>query len=262
MYSYHLFLIYSASVRRVDSSKRPWCWESLKAGKEGDDRGWDGWMARSFQQTWVWSNSERWWRTMKPGELQSMGLPRVGDVWVTERQQVLLSTSCTLIFFFFLNPVLAFLFILVAHITHWTRSISSNSKISLEMLAYLLALPKVICLRKDFIAYYLGYYKQISARLFHYPPYSLQILHCIQIYLLNTIMSTISSVFHSDLLVFHSDISLLQSDLIHWLNQYILFLENVKWVSASGTLYFLFPFLGCSRFHIFLWMKPSCWVLP
>ena len=87
-------------------------------------------------------------------------------------------------FFFFLNPVLAFLFILVAHITHWTRSISSNSKISLEMLAYLLALPKVICLRKDFIAYYLGYYKQISARLFHYPPYSLQILHCIQIYLL------------------------------------------------------------------------------
>ena len=78
-------------------------------------------------------------------------------------------------FFFFLNPVLAFLFILVAHITHWTSSISSNSKISLEMLVYLLAIPKVICLRKDFIAYYLGYCKQISVRLFHYPPYSLQI---------------------------------------------------------------------------------------
>ena len=173
VYSCHLFLIYSASVRRVDSAKRPRCWESLKAGEEGDDRGWDGWMARSFQQTWVWSNSERWWRTRKPGVLQSTGLQRVGDVWVTERQQVLLSTSCILIFFF--NPVLAFLFILVAHITHWTSSISSNSKISLEMLVYLLAIPKVICLRKDFIAYYLGYYKQISARLFHYPPYSLQI---------------------------------------------------------------------------------------
>ena len=25
--------------------KRPWCWKSLKAGGEGDDRGWDGWMA-------------------------------------------------------------------------------------------------------------------------------------------------------------------------------------------------------------------------
>ena len=27
------------------SWKRPWCWERLKAGGEGDDRGWDGWMA-------------------------------------------------------------------------------------------------------------------------------------------------------------------------------------------------------------------------
>ena len=25
--------------------KRPWCWERLKAGGEGDNRGWDGWMA-------------------------------------------------------------------------------------------------------------------------------------------------------------------------------------------------------------------------
>ena len=25
--------------------KRPWCWERLKAGEEGDNRGWDGWMA-------------------------------------------------------------------------------------------------------------------------------------------------------------------------------------------------------------------------
>ena len=33
--------------------KRPWCWERLKAG-EGDDRGWDGWMASPTQWTWVW----------------------------------------------------------------------------------------------------------------------------------------------------------------------------------------------------------------
>ena len=33
--------------------KRPWCWERLKAG-EGDDRGWDGWMASLTWWTWVW----------------------------------------------------------------------------------------------------------------------------------------------------------------------------------------------------------------
>ena len=37
--------------------KRPWCWERLKAGGEGDDRGWDGWMASLTQWTWVWANS-------------------------------------------------------------------------------------------------------------------------------------------------------------------------------------------------------------
>ena len=34
--------------------KRPWCWEGLKAGGEGDDRGWDSWMASPTQWTWVW----------------------------------------------------------------------------------------------------------------------------------------------------------------------------------------------------------------
>ena len=52
--------------------KRPWCWERLKAGGEGDDRGWDGWMASLTQWTWVWVNSGSWWWTGKPGMLQSM----------------------------------------------------------------------------------------------------------------------------------------------------------------------------------------------
>ena len=43
--------------------KRPWFWERLKAGGEGDDRGWDGWMASLTQWTWVWAGSMRWWRT-------------------------------------------------------------------------------------------------------------------------------------------------------------------------------------------------------
>ena len=62
--------------------KRPWCWEGLKAGGEGDNRGWDGWMASPIQWTWVWVNSRSWWWTGKPGVLQSMGSQRVGDDWV------------------------------------------------------------------------------------------------------------------------------------------------------------------------------------
>ena len=41
-------------MRRVDSLEKTWCWEILKAGGEGDDRGWDGWMASPTQWTWIW----------------------------------------------------------------------------------------------------------------------------------------------------------------------------------------------------------------
>ena len=64
--------------------KRPWCWERLKAGGEGDDRGWDGWMASLTRWTWVWVSSRSWWWTVKPGMLQSMGLQRVRHDWATE----------------------------------------------------------------------------------------------------------------------------------------------------------------------------------
>ena len=64
--------------------ERPWFWERLKAGGEGDDRGWDGWMALPTQWIWVWVNSGSWWWTGKPGVLQSMGLQRVGYNRVTE----------------------------------------------------------------------------------------------------------------------------------------------------------------------------------
>ena len=37
--------------------KSPWCWKRLKVRGEGDDRGWDGWMASPIQWTWVWVNS-------------------------------------------------------------------------------------------------------------------------------------------------------------------------------------------------------------
>ena len=64
--------------------KRPWCWERLKAGEEGDNRGWNGWMASLTQWTWVWVSSVNWWWTGKPGVLQSMGLQRVRHDWATE----------------------------------------------------------------------------------------------------------------------------------------------------------------------------------
>ena len=63
---------------------RPWCWERLKAGGEGDDRGLDGWMASLTPWTWVWVNSRSWWWTGRPGMLQSMGLQTAGHDWGTE----------------------------------------------------------------------------------------------------------------------------------------------------------------------------------
>ena len=64
--------------------KRPWCWERLKAGGEGDDRGWDGWMASPTQWTLVWVNYRSWWWTGRPGMLLFMASQRVGQDWVTE----------------------------------------------------------------------------------------------------------------------------------------------------------------------------------
>ena len=64
--------------------KRSWCWERLKAGGEGDDRGWDGWMALLTQRTWVWVSSGSWWWTGKAGVLQSMESQRVRHNWATE----------------------------------------------------------------------------------------------------------------------------------------------------------------------------------
>ena len=60
--------------------------ERLKARREKDDRGRDGWMVSLTQRTWVWASSRRWWRTGKAGVLQFMGSQRVGHYWVNEQQ--------------------------------------------------------------------------------------------------------------------------------------------------------------------------------
>ena len=68
-----LHLKWPKSGEELTHLKRPWCWKRLRAGGEGDDRGWDGWMASLTQWTWVWVDSGSWWWTGRPGVLQFMG---------------------------------------------------------------------------------------------------------------------------------------------------------------------------------------------
>ena len=73
----------ATSCEELTHWKRLLCWEGLGA-EEGDDRGWDGWMASLTSWTWDWMNSgSRWW-TGRPGVLRFMGSQRVGHDWATE----------------------------------------------------------------------------------------------------------------------------------------------------------------------------------
>ena len=74
----------ATSCEELTHWTRSWCWEGLGAGGEGDDRGWDGWMASPTQWTWVWVNSGSWWWTGRLGVLQFMGSQIVGHDWATE----------------------------------------------------------------------------------------------------------------------------------------------------------------------------------
>ena len=74
----------ATSCEELTHWKRPWCWEGLGAGGEGDDRRWDGWMASLTSWAWIWVNSGCWSRTGRPVVLWLMGLQRVRHDWVTE----------------------------------------------------------------------------------------------------------------------------------------------------------------------------------
>ena len=78
---------------RTDSLEKTLSWEKLKAGGEGDDRGWSGWMALSTQWMWVSASSGSWWWTCKPGMLQSTGWQKVEHDWATELNLVLCQNS-------------------------------------------------------------------------------------------------------------------------------------------------------------------------
>ena len=74
----------ATSCEELTHWKRLWCWEGLGAGGEGDNRGWDGWMASLTRWTWVWVYSGSWWWIWRPGVLGFMGSQRVRHDWVTE----------------------------------------------------------------------------------------------------------------------------------------------------------------------------------
>ena len=71
-------------MQRTDSFEKTLMLGKIESEREGDKRGWDGWMASLTQWTWVWVSSSSWWWTGKPGMLQSMGSQRVGHNWATE----------------------------------------------------------------------------------------------------------------------------------------------------------------------------------
>ena len=80
--------------------------ERLRAGGEGDNRRWDGWMASPTQWTWVWVSSGSWWWTGRPGLLQSMGSQRVRlSYWIELRVCGLLSTHSSSIWMIIKIPL-------------------------------------------------------------------------------------------------------------------------------------------------------------
>ena len=94
---------------RADSLEKTLSWEGLEAGGEGDDRGWDGWMASPTRWAWFWVNSESWWWTGRPGVLRFMGSQRVRHDWATELNWLIssglrtMSVTWVLAYFQFFN---------------------------------------------------------------------------------------------------------------------------------------------------------------
>ena len=81
----------ATSCEELTHWKRLWCWEGLGAVAEGDDRGWDGWMASLTRWTWVWVNSMSWWWTGRPGVLQFMGSQ--SRTWLSDWSHLIWHTS-------------------------------------------------------------------------------------------------------------------------------------------------------------------------
>ena len=88
----------------------PWCWERLRAGGEGGDRGWNGWMASPTQCTQIWVDSGSWQWKGRPGVLQSTGSQRVGHDWGTE-----LNWKYILKFYILIRLIICFIAHILCH---------------------------------------------------------------------------------------------------------------------------------------------------
>ena len=94
---------FATSCEELTHWKRLSCWEGLGVGGEGDDRGWDGWMASLTWWTWIWVNSWSWWWTGRPGVLRFIGSQRVGHDWATELNWTIWTKLENVKHFYYLN---------------------------------------------------------------------------------------------------------------------------------------------------------------
>ena len=91
---------------RTDSFEKTLMLGKIVDGGEGDDRGWDGWMASLTRWLWVWTSPRSWWWTGKPGMLQSMGSQKVRHDWVTQLTDSLsILTKCKCVLFRFKQEI-------------------------------------------------------------------------------------------------------------------------------------------------------------
>ena len=122
------------------TGKDPAARKRLKARGEGDDRGWDNWMASLTQRTWIWASSRSWWWTGRPGMLRFMGSQRVGHDWVTELNWTELMTLANDDFLF-----LSFLQHFLTGILLWEGAfLSSSSLFSLSFTVIIIFDAQVI----------------------------------------------------------------------------------------------------------------------
>ena len=114
--------------------KRSWSWERLRAGEEGDDRGWDGLMTSPTRWTWIWVISGDWWWAGGLGVLRFMGSQRVRHDWVNELNWTNRYVFSNLLIFSVL--FIAYIYLIIKHFSLWQNFTGKKTKITLDGVFY------------------------------------------------------------------------------------------------------------------------------